>query len=143
MYKILVALLISCVSGNVFAACPATLEGKYSGQGTYTELTNWIVDDVAEKLYVVSFDGKGTKTVRGKMISSLYIEVDSGISGVVIQTSSVTLPYTFDKTNCYAKIIDPIDGDINLVVANSGNTVYGVKREKSFKAVERYFLTKQ
>jgi hypothetical protein len=137
MYKILVALLISCVSGSVFAGCPAKLIGKYSGQATYTEVNGGIVDEVAEKLIVISFDGKGTAII------SRYVEVDTGIVGVDIQTTPKSIHYTFDKSSCSVSMPDNVDGDINLVVADSGKTVYGVKREITFNSVERYLLTKQ
>lgn len=138
MYKILVALLISCVSVNVFAACPAKLIGKYSGHITYTQIgSSSSVDEVAEKLLVISFDGKGTAT------GSRYVEVNTSSSGVEIVTTQTTLSYSFDKNSCSVQIIDSDHGDINAVVANSGNTLYGVKRDSTYNGVQRFEFTKQ
>ena len=144
MNKILLSLLIGALSGNVFAACPASaaMSGKYSGQGTYTEFNDNSLDAVAEKLIIVSFDGKGTATVKGKATVSLYIEASPGETEVKIESTSVIVPYTFDSKNCSMQVWDG-GGNINFVVANAGNTLYGVKRDKEFQGVERYLFTKQ
>ena len=144
MNKILLSLLIGSLSGNVFAACPASaaMSGKYSGQATYTELNGNSLDAVAEKLIIVSLDGKGTATVKGKATVSLYIEASPGETEVKIESTSVIVPYTFDSKNCSMQVWDG-GGNINFVVANAGNTLYGVKRDKEFPGVERYLFTKQ
>ena len=142
MYKIFIALIIGCLSKDIFAACPTSLSGKYSGQATYTEFYNYNFDDVAEKLYVVSFDGKGTKTRKGLLTALVGIEVDAGTPGFT-NYPSVTKSYTFDSTNCSMNIYDAINGDIKFVVANSGATLYGVQRDLTLNSVERYILTKQ
>ncbi|MFI3217362.1 MAG: hypothetical protein QX192_11260 [Methylococcales bacterium] len=144
MNKILLSLLIGTLSGNVFAACPASaaMSGKYSGQGTYTEFNDNSLDAVAEKLIIVSFDGKGTATFKGKATVSLYIEASPGETEVKIESTSVIVPYTFDSKNCSMQVWDG-GGNINFVVANAGNTLYGVKRDKEFQGVERYLFTKQ
>ena len=143
MYKIFIALIIGCLSKDIFAACPTSLSGKYSGQATYTEFYNYNFDDVAEKLYVVSFDGKGTKTRKGLLTVLVEVEADAGIPGVKAYPSGSTVTYTFDSTNCSMNIYDAINGDIKVVVANSGATLYGVKRNLTLNSVERYILTKQ
>ncbi|MEN9595781.1 MAG: hypothetical protein RL236_215, partial [Pseudomonadota bacterium] len=99
MNKILLSLLIGSISGNVFAACPASaaMSGKYSGQATYTELNGNSLDAVAEKLIIVSLDGKGTATVKGKATVSLYIEASPGETEVKVESTSVIVPYTFDS----------------------------------------------
>ena len=142
MNKILLSLLIGSLSGNVFAACPKVMSGKYSGQATYTELNGNSLDAVAEKLIIVSFDGKGTATVKGKATVSLYIEASPGETEVKIESTSVIVPYTFDSKNCSMQVWDG-GGNINFVVANAGNTLYGVKRDKESPGVQRYLFTKQ
>ena len=150
MNKILLSLLIGSLSGNVFAACPKVMSGKYSGQATYTQLNGNSLDAVAEKLIIVSFDGKGTATVKGKATLSLYIEASPGNSNMQIQSTWPILPYTFDSKNCSMTVWDNQDGDTNanagntiLVVANAGNTLYGVKRDKESQGVQRFLFTKQ
>jgi hypothetical protein len=147
MNKILLSLLIGSLSGNVFAACPKVISGTYSGQATYTELNYTELNgnslgDTAEKLIIVSFDGKGTATVKGKATVSLYIEASPGETEVKVESTSVIVPYTFDSKNCSMQVWDG-GGNINFVVANAGNTLYGVKRDKEFPGVERYLFTKQ
>ncbi|GDX84222.1 hypothetical protein LBMAG43_02640 [Methylococcaceae bacterium] len=54
------------------------------------------------------------------------------------------MPYTFDSKNCSMQVRGGGGDDyINFVVANAGNTLYGVKRDQEFPGVERYLLTKQ
>ncbi|GDX84221.1 hypothetical protein LBMAG43_02630 [Methylococcaceae bacterium] len=54
IFDCILSLLIGSLSGNVFAACPASaaMSGKYSGQATYTELNGNSLDAVAEKLII-------------------------------------------------------------------------------------------
>jgi hypothetical protein len=150
MNKILLSLLIGSLSGNVFAACPKVISGTYSGQATYTELNGNSLGDTSEKLIIVSFDGKGTATVKGKATLQLYIEASPGNSNMQIQSTGPILPYTFDSKNCSMTVWDNQDGDTNanagntiLVVANAGNTLYGVKRDKESPGVQRFLFTKQ
>ena len=143
MYKIFIALIIGCLSKDIFAACPTSLSGKYSGQSTYTEFYNYNFDEVAEKLMVVSFSSYSSSTKTGTVTISLYVEVDSGTPGTTIDTTSKSYTYTYNTTSCSFKVSDPSDGDIQFVVADSGKTLYGVKRDLTFNAVQRYLFTKQ
>jgi hypothetical protein len=143
MYKIFIALIIGCLSKDIFAACPTSLSGKYSGQATYTEVGNGTVDEVAEKLMVISFGSYSSITKTGTVTASLYVEVDSGTPGTTIDTTSKSYTYTYNTTSCSFKVSSPSTGDMYFVVANSGNTLYGVKRDLTYNAVERYIFTKQ
>ena len=143
MYKIFIALIIGCLSKDIFAACPTSLSGKYSGQATYTEVGNGTVDEVVEKLMVISFGSYSSITKKGTVTVSLYVEVDSGTPGTTIDTKSKSITYTYNTTSCSFKVSSPSTGDMYFVVANSGNTLYGVNRDLTYNAVERYIFTKQ
>ena len=143
MYKIFIALIIGCLSKDIFAACPTSLSGKYSGQSTYTEFYNYNFDEVAENVMVVSFSSYSSSTKTGTIIVSLSVEANSGNPVMQIDTASKSYTYTYNTTNCSFNVPDPYNGDMYFVVADSGKTLYGVKRDINSNGVKRYLFTKQ
>lgn len=153
MYKILITLLISCISGNLFGACPATISGGYSGYSTKTEINKQsnTVSNVKGKLFVSFIDGKGTATKPGIIIIKRIVVVDAASAdGITNSAPSSQLPYLYDKSSCIVTINDPEPNgtQIIFVVANSGNTLYGVLQDTNedtggYKtAVEQLTLTR-
>lgn len=150
MRNIFIISLLSCLSGIVFAACPVTIQGDYSGYGTYTEIYG--ATNIVGKLYNLSLDGKGTATKQGVVKIKRYVEVDAiKAAGIYDETTVIEMPYKYDKASCTVTMTTKIalDGaEVIFLVANSGNTLYGIKQEKGpdgtyMPTVEQFILTKQ
>ena len=147
MNKIVIAIIIACFSNGVFAACPTPIgmAGIFSGRATYTELPNGVVSDIAEKLFVVKLNGAGNAVQSGIATSLKYIEASPGNLTVQIKSTPSILSYTYDSSSCSVTISDPTNGSgtLYMVVANGGNTLFGVKRDLTYVGVERYEFTRQ
>lgn len=142
MNRFLLAATLGLASLTAHAVCPATLSGKYSGVGTYSEqsvINNYPVLGYQEfHVISVTFSG-GYMTVNKEFFAA------TGTGLPAAEQSTGTAPITYDKSTCTGRIglqNDPL----YFSVANSGNTLYvihGKSPNDSFLAAEKWELQKQ
>ena len=146
MNKIVIAIIIACFSKGIFAACPTPIgmAGTFSGRATYTELTNGVVSDVTEQVMVVKLNGAGNAIVSGVATVLKDIEASQGNAAVTINSPpNKIFAYTFDSSSCSGIVTENTVSTVYFVVANGGNTLYGVERSLNFPGIKRFELTRQ
>ena len=129
MNKLFITILIGCFSGNVFAACPAKLDGNYVGSAQYTEGNGlaladgtWLGSAIASveyNLFVSKFSGNTATIIKQYKASSN--------GGVAEELNNETGRFTvsYDKATCSGSLVAPqqTDDPIYFVVGNNGQTI--------------------
>lgn len=134
MKKVVALMLAFGISGNLYAACPSNLNGKWSGSGEESEDgrasdtsgTSFMTHTIKNTLHVLTISGS---TVQ----PNYYAQATSGIFGSSEggPASPETLALTFDRTTCSGTIGNPKDGGFYFIVSDSGKTIEIIGNEKS------------
>ena len=142
MKKLLLAAILVLVSLKANAVCPATLTGKFSGSGQYTEQA--VINKVPVISYIeyhvvsVVFSGS-TMSVTKEYLAA----TGSGQPASVEVTGSATV--TFDKNTCTGEIGE-YGNPFYFAVSNSGNTikiVNGKAPNSNYFYAEKWELSRQ
>lgn len=132
MNKLFITILIGCFSGNVFAACPAKLDGNYVGSAQYTEGNGlaladgtWLGSAIASieyNLFVTKFSGN-TVTI----IKQFKASTGGGTAEEINKGGTFNLSY--DKATCSGSLValQQTDDPIYFVVGNNGQTIKMIK----------------
>lgn len=142
MKKVLLAAALGLTSLSAYATCPATISGKYSGSGQYTEqsfINNVSVISYIEYHVVSAVVSGSTFTV----VKEMYAATGSGLPAANDATGAS--PFTFDKTTCTGQIGGNND-PLMFVVSDSGNTIkviHGKAPKSQYLYAETWELTKQ
>lgn len=142
MQRVILTSLLASLSFTANAVCPATLNGKYSGTGIYTEqsvINNYPVLGYQE-YHVVSISLSG-----GYMTVNKEYFAGTGTGQTALEQTTGTAPITYDKSTCSGRIGVTSD-PMYFTVADSGNKLYiihGKSPTDQFLSAERWELQKQ
>jgi hypothetical protein len=142
MKRLLLAATLGLTTLSANAVCPATLTGKFSGSGQYTEQS--FINNVSVISYIeyhvvsVIFSGNNLTVVK-----EFYAATGSGAPAV--QEAVGVSPFTFDKNTCTGQIGGNSD-PMYFVVSDSGNiikSIHGKAPKSQYLYAEAWELNKQ
>ena len=142
MKQLLLATALGLTTLTANAVCPATLTGKFSGSGQYTEEA--VINKVPVISYIeyhvvsVIFTGSTMEVVR-----EYFAATGSGQPASIHQPNSSTV--TFDRNTCTGQI-GGYNDPLYFVVSNSGNTikvVHGRAPNSKYLYAETWELSRQ
>lgn len=142
MKRLLLAATLGLTTLTANAVCPATLTGKFSGAGQYTEQS--VINNISVISYIeyhvvsVSITGFNMTTLKEYYAAT-------GANGPADVVSTGVVPFTFDKNTCTGQLGSNID-PLFFVVSNSGNTIkfiHGKAPSSQYSSAEMWELTKQ
>jgi len=142
MKRLLLAATLGLTTVTAHAVCPATISGKYSGSGQYTEQS--VINNVSVISYIeyhvvsVLFSGN-TMTV----LKEYFAATGSGRPAAAENPNSSTVIY--DKNTCTGQI-GGYNDPLFFVVSDSGNTikvVHGKSPISKYLYAETWELHKQ
>ena len=142
MKRLLLAATLGLTTLTANAVCPATLTGKFSGAGQYTEQT--LINKVPVISYIeyhvvsIILTGSTMEVVR-----EYYAATGSGQPASTQQPNSSTV--TFDRYTCTGQI-GGYNDPLYFVVSNNGNSikiVHGMAPASKYLYAETWELTRQ
>jgi len=142
MKQLLLATTLGLAAVSAHAVCPASISGKYSGSGQYTEQA--VINNVPVISYIeyhvvsVVFSGNTMTVIR-----EFFAATGSGQPAAAENPNSSTVMY--DKNTCTGQIGGSND-PLFFVVSDSGNTikvVHGKSPISKYLYAETWELTKQ
>lgn len=142
MKRLLLATTLSLTTLTANAVCPATLTGKFSGSGQYTEQA--VINNIPVISYIeyhvvaVVFTGSTMDVTR-----EYFAATGSGKPAAMETPGSSTVMY--DKNTCTGQI-GGYNDPLFFVVGNSGNTIkviHGKAPNSKYLYAETWELTRQ
>lgn len=142
MKRLAVASILGLTTLSANAVCPASITGKYSGSGQYTEQA--LINKTAVISYIeyhvvsVAFS-VGTMTIVKEFFAG------TGSTAPAMPAAVGVVPFTFDRTTCTGQMGSASD-PMYYVVSDNGNTikvVHGKAPSTPYLYAESWELNKQ
>ena len=142
MKKLLLAVMLVLVSLTANAVCPATLTGKFSGSGQYTEQA--VINKVPVISYIEYHVVSVIFTGSTMSVSKEYFAATGSGQPATMETPNAST-VTFDKNTCTGQI-GGYNDPLYFVVSDSGNTikvVHGKAPNSKYFYAEKWELSRQ
>ena len=133
------------VSVNANAACPAKLDGAYSGLGSYVEAKIQSMNPFAVALgyaegwaQVWKFSGNTVNILKN-------YQAGTGLSeqGTIDKPVNTPFQFSFDRTTCSGQITSPGSGYIGFVVSDNGRHIHATSGSTDGPSFSTFDMFKQ